>query len=341
MRPKLANAGVYLLEWLTGSTKEKTSEAGRELPALPGGFYSGRCFVLPEVPAERRFLCSCPRAMEPVLKRMFGAPESLFAKARAWIRISMPQGMRDLHTAIHSVHIHATSASNVGGFNQTVYFAKHGISIPVNGMAGAGGFLLAPLSIFGESGAQYLPEFSPSSDYQAGRYTIQNGRIILTPGYNFENKRDAYANLRLWVTLGASANKVGVGDVQTFAEPAPAGLRISNLTAAAGGADEESFTDARARFAEAVLSRDRLVTRSDFLTALKSFDRRVLNASLSADLERGVAGLRRVQRVSVQLAREAFVDPDEEGQVLAQELESYLAQRFLYDMELKVDLEWK
>src|SRR5262249_20814193 len=154
----------------------------------------------------------------------------------------------------------------------------------------------------------------------AGRYSIQNGRIALTPGRNSEDALDTYANLRLWVTSGARANTVGVGGVQTFAEPVAAGLRMMNLTAAAGGAAEESFTDARSRFAEAVLSRDRLVTRSDFITALRAFDRRVLSASLAADLKRGISGLHRVQRVRVQLDREAFLDPEAEGRVLAREI---------------------
>jgi hypothetical protein len=342
LRPRVANAGVRALEWLIpGTAGQTTPEARREAPKLPGGFYSGRCFVFPEVPPEKRFSCRCPRAMEPVLSRIFGSPQAVLAKERAWVRISMPQGIGDLDTALHSVSLHAISASNVESFNQTVYFARHGTSIPVSGVAGTGGHLLSPLSIFGECGSEYLPQFAPSSDYRAGRYSVQNGRIVLTPARNAEDRADSYANLRLWVTLGGRANSVGAGGVQTFAEPVPAGLRMHNLTAAAGGADVESFTDARSRFAEAVLSRDRLVTRSDFITALRAFDRRVVGAALSADLRQGISGLHRVQRVRVQLDREAFLDPAEEGPVLAQEIEAHLAQRFLYDMELKVDLEWK
>jgi hypothetical protein len=343
LRPRTANAGVRLLEWLIAGSRDSLAgeEVPRDFPTLPAGFYSGRCFVFPEIAADRRFLCRCPRAMEPAFARMFGAPQSVLSKERAWLRVGLPPAIGDVHTALHSVTLHAISASNVEVFNQTVYFDKHGTSIPVSGAAGSGSYLLSPLSISGEGGSEYLPEFHPSSDHSVGRYSIRNGRIVLTPARGPDGKPDAYANLRLWVTSGARGNQVGAGAVQTFAEPAPAGLRMMNLTAAAGGANEESFTDARSRFAEAVLSRDRLVTRSDFLTALRAFDRRVLGASLSADLKRGIRGLHRVQRIRVQLEREAFLDPLAEGPVLAREIESYLAERFLYDMELHVDLEWK
>jgi hypothetical protein len=342
LRPRPANVGVRLLEWLIPESGEAAAaEARRELPTLPGGFYSGRCFVFPEIGPGGRFLCRCPRAMEPAFSRMFGAPQNLLSKERAWLRIGLPQAIGDLHTGLHSLTLHASSASNVEGFNQTVYFDKHGTSIPVSGAAGTGGYLLSPLSISGECGSNYLPEFQPSSDHRDGRYSIRNGRIVLTPARGPDGKPDAYANLRLWLTSGARGNQMGAGGVQAFAGPVAAGLRMSNLTAAVGGANEESFTDARSRFAEAVLSRDRLVTRSDFLTALRAFDRRVLGASLSADLERGIAGLRRVQRIRVQLDREAVLDPAAEGPVLAREIESYLADRFFYDMELHVDLEWK
>ena len=118
-------------------------------------------------------------------------------------------------------------------------------------------------------------------------------------------------------------------------------MRIGNLTAAAGGANEEGYAEARARFSDAVLSRDRLVTRTDLITALRAFDRRVLGADLAAGLNRGVHGLRRVQRVTLHLNQGDFIDPSEESRALSEEVKSYLGQRFLYDMELAVDVEWK
>lgn len=342
LRPRRANAGVRALEWLIEESPDGVAAPpGESKPlALPDGFYSGRCFVFPEVAPGRRFLCRCPRAMEPAFGRMFGS-QSFLSKERAWIRISMPMGIGNLHTALTSITLHAISASNVECFNQTVYFEKHGASAPVSKQAGTSSYLVAPLSIFGECGSEYLPKFQPSFDAGAGRYSLHNGRIILTPARSSDDRLDTYVNLRLWVTTGARANKVGAGKVQVFVTPAAAGLRIGNLTAAAGGTDEEEYSEARARFAEAVLSRDRLVTRADLITALRAFDRRVLGAELAAGLHRGVHGLQRVQRITLHLNRGDFIDPSEESRVLIDEIKSYLANRFLYDMELAIDVEWK
>jgi hypothetical protein len=343
LRPRRANAGVKVLEWLVRDRPPDDGSTPGELeaPALPDGFYSGKCFVFPEVPPGKRFLCRCPRAMEPAFSRMFGSPQSFLSKERAWIRISMPSGIGNLHTALTSISLHAISASNVECFNQTIYFDKHGASVPVSKQAGTSSYLVAPLSIFGEGGSEYLPEFQPSFDAGAGRYSLQNGRIILTPARSLDDRLDTYANLRLWVTTGAFANNVGAGKVQFFIKPSASGMPISNLTAAAGGTNEEGYREARARFSDAVLSRDRLVTRTDLITALRAFDRRVRGAELAAGLYRGVHGLQRVQRVTLHLNRGDFIDPSEESRVLTEEVKSYLGQRFLYDMELAVDVEWK
>jgi hypothetical protein len=344
LRPHQQNAGVRSLAWLMRKeqpAESTTSSAPVEFPELPDGFYAGRCFIFPDVPDDGEFLCRCPRAMETAFQRLFGSPQSVLNKDRAWIRISMPQGIGNLSTALHTITLHAISASNIECFNQTVYFDKHGTSIPVGKDGGAQYYLVAPISIFGESGSEYVPKFQPTFDDRVGRYTLENGRIGLTPARNSDDRPDTYVNLRLWLTAGARAKEVGPGKIQEFAEPAAAGLRISNLTAAAGGADEESFAEARSRFAEAVLSRDRLITRSDVITALRAFDRRVLGATLAAGLERGAQGMKRIQQITVQLNREDFIDPLEEGRILAEEIRLYFGQQFFYDMDLAISLEWK
>ncbi len=127
-----------------------------------------------------------------------------------------PLGIGNLHTAITAISLHAISASNVECFNQTVYFDKHGASVPVSRQAGTSSYLVAPLSISGEGGSEYLPEFQPSYDAGAGRYSLHNGRIILTPARSLDDRLDTYVNLRLWVTAGARANGVGAGKVQVL-----------------------------------------------------------------------------------------------------------------------------
>jgi len=340
LRPLRRNAGIRTLEWLL-KAPTPTDQSDAEVPELPDGFYAGRGFVFPEVPAERRFLCKLPKAMEPALTKIFGrATPQVFDRPRAWLRISFPRRVANLHTGILSVWLHAVSASNVECFNETVRFEEHGTSIPISREAGTAKYLVAPLSIFGEAKASYLPEFQPSSDPNVGRYNIHNGRIQLRPARHPDDRPESYSNLRLWVSSGALANSVGPGKVQGFLKRASA-VRVSNPTAAAGGTDTEGFQQAQARFATAILSRDRIVTRQDLVAAVRAFDRRILDADVSLGLDRTETGLRRVQRVRCLVDKEEFLDPPAEGRVLEQELSGHLRTRFLYDTDLALELVWK
>ncbi len=343
LRPVRCNAGVRSLEWLLAgeSAPEAGERAELEVPELPDGFYAGRIFVFPEVPPDRRYVCKAPRAMEPALNKIFGrAAAQAFDRPRAWLRIGFPRRIASLHTGISSIWLHAVSASNVECFNETIRFEQQGTSVPISREAGTSKFLVAPLSIFGESQTAYLPEFQPSSDPSVGRYNLHNGRIQLRPARRPDDTPEAYANLRLWVSSGALANSVPPGKVQAFLKRATA-VRISNPTAAAGGTDGEGFQQAQARFASALLSRDRIVTRQDLIAAVRAFDRRIADARVGVTLERTEMGARRVQRVQCLVDREEFLDPEAEGRVLEQELAAHLRTRFLYDEALSLELVWK
>jgi hypothetical protein len=287
-------------------------------------------------------MCRLPRFMNAAFSRVFQKPpDQIFTRPRAWLRISMPPRVPPLHLAIASIWLHAVSASNVECFNQTVYFEKHGVAVPVSREGGASKFLVAPLSVFGESGTPYLPDLQPSSDPFAGRYSIQNGRIQLTPARNELGRPDGYVNLRLWVTSGKLCNKVGPGQVESFVAKSPAPfLSVINPTSAAGGTDGESFEVAQARFAHALLSRDRIITRADLIASVRAFDRRIRDAKVSFGLRRTNEGLQRVQRILVTASRDEFIDPEVETPVLIDELTRWLRDRFLYDIDLSVDLEW-
>ncbi len=345
LRPGRINAGVRSLTWLlNGSPAQETpAEKDIEVATLPDGFYAGRIFVFPVVPPSRRLATRMPKGFDGALTKIFGrGVAQLFDSERAWLRISMPREISDLHTGITSISLHAVSASNVECFNQTIYFDKQGASIPVSREAGTENYLVAPLSVFGPAGSAYLPEFEPSSDPDVGRYSIHSGRITLRPARHPDNSVDSYANLRLWVTRGSVGNRVGPGQVQTFLKKRDfPTLRVSNPTSAAGGTNGESFAQAQARFAEALLSRDRIVTRADLIAAVRAFDRRILKVEASSGLQRTGHGLQRVQRVKLWLDRDEFLEPEEEIRVLRDELMSHLRARFLYDTELAVAMEWQ
>ena len=338
------NAGLRMLRWLvTSDIDPKDAKIHEDSSAkLPQGFYGPRLFVMPSVPADRRFTCSVPRGMEAALARIFGRTSGeIFSTPRAWIRIGLPSSVTNLDTAINSIALHAVTASNVECINQTVRFDRQGTSIPISQEAGTSGHLVAPLSVIGEEGAAYLPENEPSPEALAGRFAVRNGRIELRPARQSDGREEQFANVRVWVTAGSLGNRVGPGQIQGFAQKKDgATLQLVNPASAAGGATAEVFDDAQTRFARTILSRDRIVTRQDLIVAVRAFDRRIQTAESRSALERSSSGLRRVQRVTVILDRNDFVDPGAESQMLQQDLSRHLQERMLYDTNLSLGVRW-
>lgn len=344
LRPQPGNGGIRSLQWLiSDQSKAKSSDPDEEVPLLPSGFYGPRTFLLPPVPESRRFRCRVPRAMDGAVNKIFGreAPKAL-AEERSWIRISMPRDIPSLHTSIGSITLHATTASNVECFNQTIIFENQGTSIPiVREEGGAASHLVAPLSIFGESGSTYLPETEPSKNADVGRYAIRNGRVELRPALRADGSSESYANVRLWVTGGSLGNKVGPGKVSGFLKKGQtAGLRLVNITSAAGGSDREEFRKAQARFSDALLSRDRIVTGADLRNAVRSFDTRILDTELQPGVRRTDRGLQRVEGIKVRVNPEDFADPAAELPILKDGLLKHLSGRFPLGTEVNVDVAW-
>lgn len=340
LRPRRANAGVRVLEWLHGDGGEE-SATWTERPALPDGFYAGKVVVFPDVPPERRQLCPVPKPLEAPVGRLFRGPGANWKTPRAWIRILLPGRVPNLHNAIQSMALHAISASNVIDFNQTITFERQGTSIPVSREAGTNHFLVAPLSVTGEDNSPYISEYQSSPDPGTGRYAVRNGRIDLTPARRADGATDRIVTLRTWVTSGALGNTVPAGKVQTFLKlEDSAAIRMNNPMPAAGGSDGEPLESAQARFARALLSRDRIVTKTDLDCAVKAFDDRIAIVVSHAALEPSPRGLVRVQRVVLSLDAGRFQDPEEESRVLRDELERWLRDRALCDVHIVVDCEW-
>jgi hypothetical protein len=346
LRPKPGSAGAMGLSWLVPENPNGTlngrASPEQEVPVLPNGFYGARVFLLPAIPPSRRFTCRTPRGFEPVMSRIFGRDAaSLFAIPRAWLRISFPKDVPSLHTGISTVSMNAITASNVECLNQTIYFEKQGTSVPISREAGTESYLVAPLSVVGEAGSVYLSELQPSTEPSAGRFSIRNGRVELFPAKRPDGSAESYVNLRVWVTTGTLGNRVGPGQVESFLKRGTfSGIRITNPTSAAGGANGEDFEDAKRRFAAALLSRDRIVTRADVETVVRSFDRRIVRTEVGLALERSKHGLQRLQHVICSLDRDAFVDPETEIRILKDDLDRFLRTRFQYDTNLSLELEW-
>ncbi len=342
LRPRRGNGGVRMLEWLVQEPSTEEESFSQEVPELPDGIFSERVFVLPFVPESKRFTCICPRGTREALTRIFGreAPRAL-ATPRTWIRISLPPGLPSLHTGLAGVNLHAVTVSNVECFNQTIQFNSQGTSIPISHEGGTKRHLVSPLAVLGESNGRYLHELEPSPDKDAGRYAVRNGRIELRPAKRLDGIPETYANVRVWVTDGTTGNAVGPGKIAGFGRGGKFDMvRVTNPVPAAGGTDGEDFAGARARFAEALLSRDRIITEADLVNAVRAFDRRILEAEIQSGLSRASYGLERVQQVIAMLDRDGFTEPAVEVPLLEQELQHHLQGRFLHGLRLDLVFEW-
>src|SRR5215510_8512499 len=170
LRPRLGRCVIRELCWLS-DTEHDSGDSMAE------GFYSGRSFILPTFPPDRRFKSPIPQKMDEAIHRIFGkATDSLFGKKRAWLKIGLP-GCLNLNEEIIRAALHCVTASNLEVLNQTLYFTLTGTSVPVSSEGGTTKHLVAPISVIGESGTTYLMDAQPSVDASAGRYHFHNGRI--------------------------------------------------------------------------------------------------------------------------------------------------------------------
>lgn len=343
LRPRRSNGGVYELQFQVGSKAHETDEG---MPGIPDGFYSGRQFVFPEMTTdnglERRLLCACPRLLEPALSRILGRDfNALAGTPRLWLRISVPKGTPALHHAVTGILLHSMTASNIFTRNRTVDFERDGTSVPLVRQNETPEHLVAPISVMSVRNEPYAAGNQPLADATAGRFELQNDRLTLYPGAHEDGTPHSAVNVRLWLTNGELGNRVGPGGITSFSNPAAlTGVQIMPLTAAAGGSDGENAATAERRFADALSTRGRIVTRNDLVTAALAVDRRILDATTRSGMERRDEGLRRVERLQVTLDSNAFTQPEIELPALRSQVDSALRPRLVHGLELEVEFLW-
>ena len=350
LRPLAGNAGARRLNWLVGESRSlENAEDGRATTAaaaLPEGYYGNRVFVFPEVPPERRFLVRTPKKMEAPLRRIFQVAEKqkieeLFEKRRAWLRIGLPRDSRTVAEDLIRVVLHCATASNIEVLNQTIDFARDGTSIPLADGGGRARHLAGTISIRGERGEAYMHETEPGVNELAGRYRFRQGRIEFAPARTVRGAAERRVNVRLALTNGELGNSAGANKITTFlGRQNPRTLEIRNLNSAAGGSDGELFAEARERFTNLLLSRERPVTYPDLEAMVKAFEPKIRGVRARAALERRPDGLHRVQRIAVALDRDSFALAEVEAEFMRQELEAELQKRSLLGMEIRVVIEW-
>ena len=342
LRPRRSNGGVYQLEFQMGDNA-LTGSLDTPLPSIPDGFYAGRQFVFPAMRAGQPFLCRVPHLLEPALTRILQKDAGqMLREPRLWIKIPMPPGIPALHHAINGILLHTMTASNVFARNQTVNFERDGISVPVTRTGGTAEHLVAPLTVMSTENDLYNIGSRPGADASAGRYELHNGRLTLHPGRDSKGDLHTAANVRLWLTNGELGNRVGPGDISTFSNAAAlTGIRLAPVTAASGGSNGEEVASEERRFADALLTRGRIVTRQDLETAALAIDRRILEANTRSGMERREEGIRRVEWLHLTLDPDGFTSPEIELPALKSQLETSLSARLVQGLQLVVEFAWE
>jgi hypothetical protein len=341
LRPTRQNGGVHELCFQMNSDAA-ADDTVESLPAIADGFYTGRQFLFPPMSGSRKLLCQAPRLLRPVLAALTERGlDQWLSTPRLWIKIPMPPGIPQLHHAVNNIVLHGMTASNLFARNQTVLYARDGLSIPVVKAGGTPEFLVAPLAITSETNDPYEFGTKAGASGSAGWYELNNGRLTLHPGAGADGTPHAAANVRLWLTNGELGNHVGPGDITGFANSAALqGIRVVPFTAASGGSDGENQASEERRFADALLTRGRIVTAADLQAAALALDRRVLHAATRSVLERGANGLRRVLRLELQLDSAGFSKPEIELPGLKSLIERSLRTRLVQGLELEVEFLW-
>lgn len=341
LRPRRINGGVYQLEFQLGGN-ESVGMLDAPLPSIPNGFYTGRQYLFPPMHAGQPLLCRVPRLLEPALTRILNRDAGhLLSEPRLWIKIPMPPSIPALHHAINGILLHTMTASNVFARNQTIRFERDGISIPVVKEGGTPEYLVAPLTVMSVDNHAYEAATRPGADASAGRFELHNNRLTLYPGMHSNGTPHTAANIRLWLTNGALGNRVGPGDITSFANAAAlTGIRLAPFTAASGGSDGEHIASKERRFADALLTRGRIVTRQDLETAAFAVDRRILGVVTDSSMVRKDEGIRRVERLQLTLDSHAFSKPEIELPALKSQIEASLSARLVQGLELEVEFTW-
>ena len=340
LRPR-RSGGVWKLAFQMAEKKSE-SRTDTASPKMPGGFYSGRQFLFPAMEPGQPFLCRAPRLLQPVLEKMVSrGAEALLSKPRVWIKIPMPPGVPALHHAVNGILLHTATVSNVFVRNQTLQFARDGISVPATRAGGTPEHLVAPLSVTGVDNEPYLAGNRSGTNASVGRYELANGRLTLYPGSHADGTRHTAANVRLWLTNGSLGNRVGPGDLTGFANVAAlSGVRLAPVTGASGGSDGEDMASEERRFADALLTRGRIVTKADLETAALAMDRRILRVESDSGLQRREGGMRRVERLQVTLDSHGFSRPEVELPTLKSQMEHTLSERLVQGLLLEVSFKW-
>lgn len=337
LRATPGRGGVRRLVWLD----EPSPDEG--VPPLDDGVYGGQVWIFPHVPPARRSLCSGPAGMSAAARLLLpGGHAHALDDPLAWVRVPLPAGVRGVAEAIQRVVPNCVTASNVEVWNEQVIFDRTGRVVTLAPEGHADRHVLGIVSVTGEAGTPYAEDSDVAAPLAHGRFRLRAGELEFRPARSPTGRMDGYAMARLLFCDAERANGMEEGDLRRIGSSlANATARVTNLTVTRGGCGPPPFAAARTRFAELLLSRERVVTAADLEVAVRAFEPRVRSVRVSGGSELHDVVLRRVERITVRADPADFADPEAEAIRLRGHLQRHLQERMVLGQRVRVEVEWE
>jgi hypothetical protein len=343
LRGRPGRGGVQRLGWLDEAAPDAAGrDALSRVLRLDDGVYGGQVWIFPPVPPPRRALCSTPAGMGDAARRLLpdGHADALDAPL-AWLRIPLPAGVEGVADAVQRVVVNCVTASNVEVWNEQVLFDRAGRVVTLAPEGHADRHVMGILSVIGEAGTPYAEESDVAAPLTHGRYRYRAGELEFRPARGPTGRMDGYAMARLLFCDAERANGMEGGDLHRIGSSlSNATAQVANLTVTRGGCEPPPFAPARTRFAELLLTRERVVTAADIEVTVRAFEPRVRGVRVESCAELHDGALRRVESVTARVNPADFADPEAEVIRLRGQLQRHLQERAVIGQQIRVEVEY-
>jgi hypothetical protein len=352
LRASKGRGGVQRLEWVDTAGSEAVSAeasiARNNTPdrgawmtqtfSLYDGVYGRQVWVFPSIPEHRRCWSGPPPAIASAISQLLPADfGDVLDGPAAWVQIALPPDVIGVANAIQQVAVNCVTVSNVEVMSERLTFDRMGMAVVLSPEEDHDRHLLGVLSVVGESGASYVDQHDLAASPASGRYHCRHGVLDVHPAQRPSGRYDGYAMVHLLYCDGARANGVDIGDLCTSnSKLANLTASVRNLTVSRGGAAPPSYADARTRFAEALRTRERIVTAADVDVSARAFEPRIDRVDVVATCDRTSSGLRPVDLVTIHVRHGEFADPEADLVRLRDRLERHLQQRAMIGHRIRV-----
>lgn len=344
LRSSLTRGGMRRLSFFSGpegQAPEESAEVTRVLP-LVGGAHGASLWILPDIPADRRWKSHPPPAVaDAVSKVLPQGQEKALQRPLAWLQIPLPAGTKGVLNQLNRFAVNCVTASNVEVWNEQIQFGRMGAVVSHRPLGSTERHVMGVLSVTGETGDPYLEVSDLDAPPGTGRYRYRgDARFEFVPARQPSGRFDSYAMLRMLYCDGEGGNGIPPGEIkQVRGELARNPIvRVASLTPAQGGAAPPAYSEARDRFAELLRTRERIVTSADIDIAVRAAESRVRRVEVESASEITGAGLGLVTQVTVVVDPDDFADPEAELERLRTELEQYVGERCMIGQRIVVSI---